>query len=192
VQHFAAAPIVAVDARGRGLHTILVAEFDFTISAFNPANLAAGPLYRINPLLPGTSGTVSCDYLALTPGGSLILNGWRDDLQQYTVIAIPNVLRAPGGGGGGGGGGNSGTKSSGLSSGAAAGVAIAVIVVVVGGAVGGLYYTGHLSGVLRAVGLGRLAGGGSYSSVSKSGGLLPSGFSSTTGKSISAYGGYNA
>lgn len=187
VQHFAAAPIVAVDARGPGLHTILVVEFDFTVSAFDPANLAAGPLYRTNPLAAGTSGTVSCDYMLLTPGGSLVLNGWRDDLKEYTVIAIPNVLRPPSSGGGGG----SGKSSGGLSPEAAAGVAVAVIVVVLAAAVGGLYYTGRLPGVLKAVGLGRLAcgSGGGYSSMGGSSSSSKS--ASFGGKALPAYGGYS-
>jgi hypothetical protein len=186
VQHFAAAPIVAVDARGVGLHTILVAEFDFTVSAFDPSNLAAGPLYRINPLLPGTAATVSCDYMAMTAGGSLVLNGWRDDTKMYTVIAIPNVLRPPSSGGNS----PSTPKTSGLSPGAAAGVSIVVILVVLGAALGVLHYTGHLPGLISKLSC-QCGGRKSYSSVSKSSSMLSSTSTSSSLKSLPAYGGYN-
>ena len=194
VQHFASAPIVAIDARGPGLHTILIAEFDYSISAFDPANLAAGPLFRVNPMPAGKTGTIACDYMTMTPGGSLVMTGWYEEvpglgLTRYNAIAIPNILLTspmpdlPA---------HSKTPE-GLSPGAAAGIAVAVIVVVFASVIGGLYYTGRLPGVLSAIGLGRLLGGGAqYSSVKtftskKAGGLLP-----ITSGSSAPYGGYSS
>lgn len=148
------------------------------MSAFDPANLAAGPLYRLNPLLPGTSGTVSCDYMSMTAGGSLLLVGWRDDTKMYTAIAIPGALRAP----------PSSTSSSSkktdeLSPGAAAGIAIGVIAAVAIAAVAGLHYTGRLPAVLGALGSVTSLCSVSRYSTPKVGGLLPS-------SKLSPYGGY--
>lgn len=135
-------------------------------------------MYRINPLLPGTTGTVSCDYMSMTAGGSLLLVGWRDDTKKYTAIAIPDVLRSlPSSS-------SSSNKKDALSPGAAAGISVAVIAVVVIAAVAGLHFTGRLPGVLGAIGSAASVCKVSRSSTTKAGGLLPSTRSSP-------YGGYS-
>ena len=91
----ATAPIVALDARGPGQHTALVATFDMVIFAFDPNNLAAGPLYVINPLAAGTSKSVACDFMSMTSGGSLLIPAWDDNDSKWAAFAVPGVLKIP-------------------------------------------------------------------------------------------------
>ena len=91
----ATAPIVAIDARGPGQHTALVATFDMVIYAFDPNNLAAGPLYVYNPLKAGASKSVATDFMSMTSGGSLLISAWDDNDNTWAAFAVPGVLFFP-------------------------------------------------------------------------------------------------
>lgn len=95
--YLATSPIVAKDARGAGQHTVLVAQFDIIVFAFDPMNLEQGPLYAVDPFQDAgkEAATVSTDYLALTTGGTVIFQGWDDTKNEYTILAIPGILLFP-------------------------------------------------------------------------------------------------
>ena len=173
----ATAPIVALDARGAGQHTALVATFDMVIFAFDTNNLAAGPLYVINPLAAGTSKSVATDFMSMTSGGSLLISAWDDNDNKWAAFAVPGVLKiptypsltsspspplpVP-------------TAASGLSGGAQA--AISIVVIGLAAAIGAFLWFGGIAKVQAA-----------FSSYSRVGGRA--GFSSSSaGFSSSSYG----
>ena len=74
-----------------GYYTAFVAAFDALIYAFDPLNLAAGPLYVLNPLQALAKDTISTDHLSLTAGGTLLFTGWDDGDGEYSVWAVPGI-----------------------------------------------------------------------------------------------------
>lgn len=85
-------PLVALNARGDGHDVAYVAQFDGTVFAFDPTNLAQGPIAVIRPASFGTSAaTVSSDYLSMTSGGALLFPTWDDVSSKYAIVAIPNI-----------------------------------------------------------------------------------------------------
>ena len=132
--YLATAPIVALNARGPGAHTAIVAQFDIIVFAFDALALAQGPLYAVDPFPDAKkeASTISTDYLAITKGGSIICQGWDDTKNEYTVFAIPGFLRyAPTNGGGGGAAASSAGKTAAVTIG---------ILLGLGGAVGGFVW----------------------------------------------------
>jgi hypothetical protein len=91
----ATAPLVALNARGQGAHTVYVGQFDATIFAFDPYNLAQGPLYRARPDRIKQEATIATDFLTMTSGGTLLFPVWEDDDGLYGVVAIPNINAIP-------------------------------------------------------------------------------------------------
>jgi hypothetical protein len=175
----ATAPIVAIDARGPGKHTALVATFDMVIYAFDPNNLAAGPLYVVNPLKAFDSKSVATDFMSMTSGGSLLISAWDDNSNTWAAFAVPGVLNIapliptptpnptpvpppP-----------ASTAASGLSGGAKA--AIAIVVIGLAAATGAFLWFGGIAKVQAAF--------SSYSRVGGRGGFS----SSSTGFSSSSY-----
>ena len=161
--YLATAPIVALNARGPGAHTAIVAQFDIIVFAFDALALAQGPLYAVDPFPDSKkeASTISTDYLAITKGGSIVCQGWDDTKNEYTVFAIPGFLRfAPTNGGGGGG------KAS--SAGKTAAVTIGILLGV-GGAVGGfVWWAGGGAAALALIKSAVSgAGGGSSAGASK-------------------------
>lgn len=156
----ATSPIVAMNARGQGAHTLVVGQYDCIFFAFDPYNLAAGPLYMADPLAPTDRATISSDFLSMTSGGTIIFQGWRDDTNTYAVIAIPGFLTlAPGGG----------APSAGMSAGAKAGVAIGVLSAIGLAGAGFVYWAGGMSAALSMLGLSGFAKSLSYSGFGSSG-----------------------
>ncbi len=175
----ATAPIVALNARGPGQHTALVATFDMVIYAFDPNNLAAGPLYVYNPLAAGSNKSVATDFMSMTSVGSLLISAWDDNDNKWAAFAVPGVLKppptpsqtptpsltpppapAP-------------TAASGLSGGGKA--AIAIVVIGLAAATGAFLWFGGIAKVQAAF--------SSYSRVGGRGGFS----SSSTGFSSSSY-----
>ena len=68
-----------------------MASFDCLIYAFDPLNLARGPLYVLNPLSPNAQDTISTDHLSVTSAGTLVFTGWDDNDGEYSVWAVPGV-----------------------------------------------------------------------------------------------------
>ncbi len=91
----ATAPLVAMNARGQGLHTAYVGQFDSTIYAFDPTNLAVGPIYTFSPATVVIQATMATDFLTMTAGGTLLFPVWEDDDGEYAVLALPNVNAIP-------------------------------------------------------------------------------------------------
>ena len=151
----ATAPIVALDARGVGAHTAVVAQFDMVLLAFDPSNLAAGPLYAAAPLVAaGAADSVASDFLSMTAGGTVLIPSWDDGDKAWSTFAVPGFLKlAPTNG--------PTAAASGLSSGQKAGVAIGVILAL--GALGAFWWFGGV-GKLRGALAGLSLGGSSYSS----------------------------
>jgi hypothetical protein len=170
----ATAPIVALDARGTGAHTAIVAQFDLIIFAFDPNNLQQGPIYVANPLKAGAADSVATDFLSMTQGGTLIVPAWDDTDKTWSVFAVPGVLKiAPTNGGGA-------VASTGLSTGQKAGIAFGVIFAVAG--VAAFWYFGGVAKVSAA--FSGMSGGG-YSSVGRP--AFSSSYSKATPATASAY-----
>lgn len=94
--YLASAPLVCLNARGTGKHTMAVAQFDGAIFAFDPMNLYLGPLYVADPLTGDNDRmTISTDFLAMTQGGTLVFTGWDDQAGDSTVVGIPGFLAIP-------------------------------------------------------------------------------------------------
>lgn len=156
----ATAPVVAIDSRGSGYHTAFVAQYDSIVLAFDPMNLAAGPLATLDPIPAGGVGiTITADYLTITNAGSIITVGWRVGTSdsEFMVQAIPLALsyvpKVPT------------PAAPGLSPGAAAGVAITVLAVLGALVLVPMYRSGALA---RYMPDGKWA---SYSSVPSQGGM---------------------
>ena len=173
----ATAPIVAIDARGPGQHTALVATFDMVIYAFDPNNLAAGPLYVINPLKAGASKSVATDFMSMTSGGSLLISAWDDNDNTWAAFAVPGVLKiapVPG----------PAAAASGLSGGAKA--AIAIVVIGLAAATGAFLWFGGIAKVQAAFSAySRVGGRGGFSSSST--GFSSSSYSKATAPTAGAY-----
>lgn len=177
IQFLSTAPLIAWNARGTGAHTVFVGQFDFTVYALDPYNLAAGPLYVMNPMPAGDRATISADYLAMTPGGSLLIAGWRDDDQEYVIVAIPNALSAPV---------SPARSGDGLSAGANAAIALSVLGVAGAGAF--LYFKKGVNfSTLAASAKAANPFGGGYSSIGKAGGSSASTPFSGASASASTY-----
>lgn len=102
--YLASAPLVAKNARGFNKHTVYVALGDLTIYAFDPMNLASGPLFSVLPtssrksggktLPTGKTATFASDFLAMDPSGTLLMTYWDDYVggeSAFGVIAVPNI-----------------------------------------------------------------------------------------------------
>jgi hypothetical protein len=82
--------------------------------------------------------------LSMTQRGTLLFPAWDDTLNEYSIFAIPGILKL----------GPVSTSKGGLSSGAAAGVTITVLLVVLGGAFAYLVQTtGSVSAAVSKLGL---------------------------------------
>lgn len=173
----ATAPIVALDARGVGAHTAIVSQFDMITLAFDPNNLAAGPLYAATPLPAGNADSVASDFLSMTAGGTLLIPAWNDDDADWSVYAVPGILKlAPSGGP---------TAATGLSGGQKAGIAFGVIFAV--GALGAFWWFGGVEKLRGA--LGGVSFGGS-SAVGGAGFSSSSSYSRVSAPSASPYKSY--
>ena len=173
--YLATAPIVALDARGTGAHTALVMQFDVIAFAFDPNSLAQGPLYVVDPL-PDSSkeaASYSTDYLALTAGGSLVGQGWDDTKNDFTVFAVPGILKfAPTNGGAAP---SSAGKSAAVAIGSIFGVGAVLAawvwyvggVAVAGGILAGLPGVSHVIGLVKGGGSGYRMAGASAASAPK-------------------------
>jgi hypothetical protein len=93
----ATAPVVYVNARGAGLHTAFVVQYDSIVLAFDPANLAAGTMYARDPIKPGDKVTCSTDYLTVAHSGALLYVGWREGTtdSEFVVTAVRGVAALP-------------------------------------------------------------------------------------------------
>lgn len=143
----ATAPVVAVNARGPGLHTVFVAQYDAIVLAFDPMNLQAGPLSVWDPT-PATDRNgiaLTSDYLTFTAGGSLIMVAWRKGTTdgQYVVTAIQGATGTPAGPGG--------PAGPGLGPGGAAAIAVVVLTVVGAAVAFPLYRSGQLQSFVRSL-----------------------------------------
>jgi len=72
-------PLVAMNARGQGMHNVYVGLFDSTIVALDPYNLAGGILFQVGPTTVAVEATIATDYLSMTAGGTLVFPVWVDD-----------------------------------------------------------------------------------------------------------------
>ena len=92
--YLATAPILYMNGNvgpRAGLNTAFVAAFDALIYAFDPLNLAAGPLYVLNPLEALARDSISTDHLSLTQQGTLLFSGYDDGDGEYSVWAVPGI-----------------------------------------------------------------------------------------------------
>ena len=174
--YLASAPLVAKNARGMNKHTVYVALGDLTIYAFDPMNLASGPLFSVLPtstrksggkaLPTGKTATFASDFLAMDPSGTLLMTYWDDYVggeSTFGVIAVPNInsfgpsptpVPSPSFSPNPQPGGNNAVESAnGLSPGASAAVSIVVL-----GIVGVLAYQVYIAGSFMG-GIERIANG---------------------------------
>lgn len=136
----ATAPLMVLDARGPGLHTVFAADFNCTIYAFDPRALSAGPLYTFTPIPVDEPATVVSDYLTMSDGGALLLSTWNDETAAFTILAVPNPTNPfPA---------NAPAPSTGMSPGGAAALSLFLIA---GVAVGVATYMGKLPMVAKAL-----------------------------------------
>jgi len=166
--YIATAPLIALNARGQGQHNVYVALWDSTVVAFDPYNLAQGPIFRVFPNSVKREATISSDFLSMTAGGSLLFPVWQDDDNRFGVVAIPGINRmAPTNGGAA-----AAASSSGLSSGGAAAVSLVVLGIVGAMVAFPVYRAGGINNALEKY-AGVKGGVRSFS--------VPSGFSSLLG-----------
>lgn len=95
--YLATAPVFGFNARGPGLHTALVAQFDCLVLAFDPYNIKNGIMYAVSPFDSLGPASISSDYLTVTELGTLIFPGWRDDVNEFALFAMESVwnIQAP-------------------------------------------------------------------------------------------------
>lgn len=202
--YVATGPLVAMNARGQGMHNVYVGLFDSTIVALDPYNLAGGILFQAVPNTILNEATIAADFLSMTAGGTLVYPVWNDDDNgRYSVIAIPGINNfipdppIPS---------NNAPTTTGLSSGGAAGVSITVLILVgafiafpvykAGGINNALERYGGVKGGLSGVSFSvpssissffsGIGGGQSYSSISSSSSSSRS--MPATSSSLSGYG----
>lgn len=182
LSYIASSPLVALDARGKGAHTVFFLDFNANIYAMDAMNLGGGLLYSYNPIPAGDPATLSSDYLTMCGGGTLVFPVWRDaPINEFAAVAVQNVLSAPA---------SSGPASGGLSSGASAAIAITVLGMAGAGA---LYYkrggtfaslpgdTISAATTAKDWVMSKVSGGSSYKVVSAASTGSSSGFASSGG-----------
>jgi hypothetical protein len=119
----ATAPLLAVDARGMGYHTLFVLTAkQGWLHAFDPLTLASGPLYVVQAV-PGSAAAFNVDtrFLTMTHAGHMALTYTRSGFTHVALVMNATEPRArvdPGTGP---------AAAAGMSGGQKFGVAVAVI-----------------------------------------------------------------
>ena len=129
--YLATSPLIALNARGAGKHTLFVMQWDTVVLALDPSNLKGGLLYALDPLPNQDEITIATDFLAMTARGTLLWEGWDSTQKDATILALPGVLNCPPGAcgsapGGPGPSANSAGRSAGIAIGVIGGLGVAI------------------------------------------------------------------